>query len=154
MPDQVDGQWITYCVKTEHCSNLFTRAYLLLVLLMANDGGELHLAFMFGWPCISNYIRIMNQHDALLFTLFSYHACTCFGLFLAHHQEAKCIMWQRYFFYCLRAWMWRNCISFSSRPVDSRFKIKLSTTATLHTWPPDDGLKIAWNMYSHDNEIK
>jgi hypothetical protein len=36
--------------------------------------------FMFGWPCISNYSCIRNQHDALfIFTLLNYHASTCFG---------------------------------------------------------------------------
>jgi hypothetical protein len=36
--------------------------------------------FMFGWPCISNYICIINQHDALfIFILLNYHASTCFG---------------------------------------------------------------------------
>jgi hypothetical protein len=33
-----------------------------------------------------------------IFTLFHYHASTCFGLFLAHNQEAKCKVWQWYFF--------------------------------------------------------
>jgi hypothetical protein len=46
-----------------------------------------------------NYICIMNQHDALFFLLFPYNASKCFGLFLAHHQEIKCIMWQWYLFY-------------------------------------------------------
>jgi hypothetical protein len=31
-----------------------------------------------------------------IFTLFPYKACTCFGLFLAHNQEANCIMWEWY----------------------------------------------------------
>jgi hypothetical protein len=35
---------------------------------------------MFGWPCISTYICIINQHDALfIFTLLNHHASTCFG---------------------------------------------------------------------------
>jgi hypothetical protein len=34
---------------------------------------------MFGCPCISNYIRIINQHDALFSTSFCYHATACFG---------------------------------------------------------------------------
>jgi hypothetical protein len=37
-------------------------------------------------------IHIMNQQNALFFTLFRYHASICFVLFLAHHQEAKWIM--------------------------------------------------------------
>jgi hypothetical protein len=46
-----------------------------------------------------SHVRIMNDHNAIIFTLFRYHASTCFGIILAHHQEANCIMWQWYFFY-------------------------------------------------------
>jgi hypothetical protein len=48
---------------------------------------------------VLEHICITNQHDALFFTLFFYHAATCFGLFLAHHQKAKRIMWQWNCFY-------------------------------------------------------
>jgi hypothetical protein len=39
--------------------------------------------FMFGWPCISNHICTINQHDALfVLTLLNNHTCTCFEHYL------------------------------------------------------------------------
>jgi hypothetical protein len=52
-----------------------------------------HLIFMFVWPCTSNDICIINQHDTLFFSLYCVttplHAS---GPFTVHHQEAWCIM--------------------------------------------------------------
>jgi hypothetical protein len=82
-------------------------------------------------------LSYLAHHGALFFTLFRYHDSTCFGLFLAQNQEAKCtsIMWQWYFFYFysdfLRAWMRSNCSAFSSKPADSRFKSTVNTIAIL-----------------------
>jgi hypothetical protein len=81
-------------------SDLNCLKYFCVFFLSGNH--QVHRDFL-----ITRYIRIMNQHDALFFTLFPYHASTCFGLILARHQDAKCIMWQWYLFYllgdCLRA---------------------------------------------------
>jgi hypothetical protein len=41
--------------------------------------------FMFGWTCISNYIRMMNQHDVLFFSLFRYHVY----MFQAHFRPSS-----------------------------------------------------------------
>jgi hypothetical protein len=52
------------------------------------------------------YIRIMNQHDALFFTLFCYHASTCFGvIFSPLYGNGTCFT---FYAECLRAWTRRN----------------------------------------------
>jgi hypothetical protein len=43
---------------------------------------------------VNVFYFITYQHDALFFfTLLPYHVSTCFGPFVVHHKEAKCIMW-------------------------------------------------------------
>jgi hypothetical protein len=45
------------------------------------------------------------------------------GPFVAHHQEAECIMWRMVLVLLLK-------------------RLSGGTIATLYTWPPDDGLQM------------
>jgi hypothetical protein len=47
----------------------------------------------------TKFILIMSQHGALFFIYFFTKSPQVSGSFLVHHQEAKCIMCQWYFFY-------------------------------------------------------
>jgi hypothetical protein len=61
-----------YCLQTQY--NLYNILIFNFIIMAYKV-----IFCMFGWPRISNYIRIMNQHDATYFTLFRYHASTCFA---------------------------------------------------------------------------
>jgi hypothetical protein len=56
------------------------RRTLRAVLAMPNAKLWMESFFMFGWPCVSNYVCIINQHDTqYIFSLLNYHASTSFG---------------------------------------------------------------------------
>jgi hypothetical protein len=57
------------CLPSLCCTTLLQTSQLLNILYL----------FMLGWPCISNYVCVTNQHDAQFFHLLHYHVATCFG---------------------------------------------------------------------------
>jgi hypothetical protein len=100
---------------------------------------------MFGWPCILIYIHVTTKHNALFSTSFHYHASACARPIVS--PSSGCQMYNvALVLVLLLSWLSVGLVekkmvgSFSSSPTNSELYSVTSTTATLCTRPPDDGL--------------